>query len=78
VDTQRTSDRAEFTPGNVVIGDENTFWAYGQAAAAITAGVVTYNGTTFAISAAAGAHTAPVDIASGDYAWVRQTLPITA
>lgn len=77
VDTQRTSGRAEFKPGTVVVGDENSYWAYGQASAAITAGACTFNGTTFAITATAGNHTAPVAIASGDYAWVRQTAGIT-
>lgn len=77
VDTKRTSSRAEFKLGTVVVGDENSYWAYGQASGAIGAGVCVYTAATSLITTGAGAHTAPVAIADGDYAWVRQTAAIT-
>lgn len=73
VNTAETTTDALFGLGDNVLGDDANMWVYGQAAAAITAGVVTFTKATGAISAAAGSHTAPVDIADASYGWVRVT-----
>lgn len=59
----------------VGLGNNNTALIYaGPAAAAINANTVcTVNPTTGAITAAAGNHTTLQAIASGEYAWCRQT-----
>lgn len=72
-DTKRTSTTAEFKLGTVAHGDENGLWTYGVASGAISAGVVTLNTTTFAITSAAGSHTSPNAIADGSYGWVYKT-----
>lgn len=73
VDTKRPSSRAEFKLGTVVLGDENGLWTFGVASGAVGAGVCTLNTTTFAITSAAGNHTAPVALTDGQYAWVYKT-----
>ena len=73
VDTKRSSTRAEFKLGTVVLGDENGLWTYGQASGAVSVGTCTLNTTTFLITDAAGSHTSPIAIADGSYAWVYKT-----
>ena len=76
MNTAETSSTPLFGLKTNVLGDDGNQWVYGQASAAISAGVCTYTNATGAITAAAGSHTAPVAIASGDYAWVRLTTGI--
>lgn len=76
VNTAETSSTPLFALQTNILGDDGNQWVYGQASAAITAGVCTYTNSTGAITAAAGNHTAPVNIANGDYAWVRLTTGI--
>ena len=68
----------QFELGTVVYGAGNTQWAYGQASEAVATGTCTYNATTFAITDAAGNHTADTALASGQAGWVRLTAGATA
>lgn len=67
----------EVALGTVVLGDKDTIWVYGQATEAVT-GTCTLNTSTFAITDAAGNHTAEAAFAANDYGWVRQTAPVSA
>lgn len=73
VNTQEPTTEPTHGLGDNVLGDDANMWVYGQASAAISAGVCTFTKATGAITAAAGNHTAPVAIPSGSYAWVRVT-----
>lgn len=69
----RVSATPEFDLGQTVIGNDGKVWTYGVASGAISAGAVTLNASTFAITSAAGSHTAVVAIPSGSYGWVHKT-----
>ena len=62
--------------GSVVLGDKDTIWVYGQATEAVT-GTCTLNTSTFAITDAAGNHTAEAAFAANEYGWVRQTAAVS-
>lgn len=67
-----------FQPGLVMYGTDNTQWAFGLASGAVATGTCTYNAATFAITDAAGNHTADTALADGQYGWVRLTAGATA
>ena len=67
----------KFTLGHTEIGNKDTIFVYGQASGAVT-GTCTLNTTTFAITDAAGNHTADVAFAAGEYGFVRQTAALSA
>lgn len=73
VNTARRTTDKEFKLGTVVIGDDGNSWNYGQASEAVATGTCTLNASTFAITDAAGSHTADTAFASGEYGWVRLT-----
>ena len=62
--------------GDVTHANNDSIFVYVQASEAVT-GTCTVNTTTFALTDAAGNHTADVAFASGDYGWVRQTAPVS-
>jgi len=68
----------DFSLGNTVIGNNDTVWIYVQAGEAVATGTCTVTTSTFALTDAAGNHTADVAFASGDYGWVRQTAKLSA
>lgn len=78
VDPPSGIEAEQFQLGQAEFGAGNTQWAYGKASAAISAGVCTFNATTFAITAAAGNHTAPVALADGQEGWVYLTAGANA
>lgn len=63
---------AEHALGTVAFGNGNTSWIYVQASEAVATGTCTVS-AAFALTDIAGAHTADVAFASGEYGWVRQT-----
>ena len=64
--------------GTVQYGADNTQWVLGTASEAISVGTCTFNASTFAVTDAAGNHTAPVAAASGDLVWVYLTAGASA
>ena len=68
----------QFGLGTVKYGAGNTQWAYGVASGAVATGTCTYNATTFAITDAAGNHTADTALTDGQHGWVRLTAGATA
>jgi hypothetical protein len=73
VNTARRTTEAEFKVGTVVIGDDANAWTYGKASETVATGTCTLNGSTFAITDAAGNHTADTAFAANEYGWVRRT-----
>lgn len=69
----RVSDTPEFEVGQTVIGNDQKVWTYGVASGAVPAGVCTLTAGTFAITSAAGSHTAVAALADGQYGWVYKT-----
>lgn len=74
----RRTTTAEHDLGDTAVGNNNTVWIYVQASGAVATGTCTVNTTTFLVTDAAGAHTADVAFADGEYGWVRQTAQYTA
>lgn len=69
----RRTTTKEYTLGTPQIDDSNRTWVYVQASGAVATGTCTVSGA-FALTDAAGAHTADVAFASGEYGWVRATI----
>lgn len=74
---RRTTD-AEHDLGTAVIGNDDTIWLYVQASETVATGTCTVNTSTFALTDAAGNHTADVAFAANEYGWVRQTTKLSA
>ncbi|ABK44225.1 hypothetical protein Mmc1_1717 [Magnetococcus marinus MC-1] len=74
--TKRAS-RPDFQLGHTVRGNENTLWIYVLAAEAVATGSCTVNTTTYALTDAAGNHTAEAAFAAGEYGWVKQSAGLT-
>ena len=71
--SRRTTTR-EFTLGTAALDDQNRSWVYVQSDVAVAAAQVPVMSATFHLTAAtAGAYTADVGFAIGDYGWVRKT-----
>lgn len=68
----RRTTTKEYTLGTPQLDDSNRTWVYVQASEAVPVGVRTVS-AAFALTAAAGSHTADVAFASGEYGWVRKT-----
>lgn len=62
--------------GDVALANDDNIYVYVQASEAVTS-TCTVNTSTFALTDAAGNHTADVAFASGDYGWVRQTAKVS-
>lgn len=69
----RRTTEAEYDVGTTSRGTKNTAWIYVQASEAVSTGTCTVNTTTFALTDAAGEHTADTAFTSGEYGWVRAT-----
>lgn len=69
----RRTTTPEFALGQVVIGNKSRHWTYVLASEAVATGTCTVNATTFALTDAAGSHTADTAFASGEYGWVYKT-----
>lgn len=69
---RRTLD-AEYDVGTTARGTKNTAWIYVKASEAVATGTCAVNETTFALTDAAGEHTADTAFVSGEYGWVRAT-----
>lgn len=76
-DFDRRTTEQEHALGEVRAGNDNTLWIYGLASGSVATGTCTYNTSTYAITDAAGLHTADVAFADGEYGWVRQTAKRT-
>lgn len=72
---ERPDDMKE---GTIQYGADNTQWALGRVSGSVSAGVCTFNASTFAITSAAGNHTAPVNLTDGQLAWVYLTAGASA
>ena len=68
----RRTDTQEFTLGTPQLDDANRTWVYVRASENVATGTCTVSGT-FALTDAAGNHTADVAFVSGEYGWVRRT-----
>jgi hypothetical protein len=69
----RRTTEAEYDVGTISFGTNNTGWVYVLASEAVATGTCTVNTSTFALTDAAGEHTADTAFASGEYGWVRAT-----
>ena len=72
VNFARRTTTKEYTLGTPQLDDSNRTWVYVQASEAVATGTCTVSGA-FALTDAAGSHTADVAFASGEYGWVRKT-----
>lgn len=72
VNFARRTTTKEFSLGTPQLDDSNRTWVYVQASEAVATGTCTVSGA-FALTDAAGSHTADVAFASGEYGWVRKT-----
>lgn len=72
VNFARRTTNKEFKLGTPQLDDDNRTWVYVQASEAVATGTCTVSGA-FALTDAAGSHTADVAFASGEYGWVRKT-----
>lgn len=72
VNFARRTTTKEFSLGTPQLDDSNRTWVYVQASEAVATGTCTVSGA-FALTDAAGNHTADVAFASGEYGWVRKT-----
>lgn len=70
--TARRTTTQEYALGTPMLGAGNSTWVYVRASEAVTS-TCTVNTTTFALTDAAGNHTADDAFASGEYGWVRRT-----
>jgi hypothetical protein len=68
----RRTTTPEFELGTTAIGKSGRAWTYVQAAEAVATGTCTVSGA-FALTDAAGSHTADTAFASGEYGWVYRT-----
>jgi hypothetical protein len=68
----RRTTTPEFALGQVVIGNGAKHWTYVQASEAVATGTCTVS-AAFALTDAAGSHTADAAFASGEYGWVYKT-----
>jgi len=68
---RRTTNR-EYKLGTPQLDDDNRTWVYVQASEAVATGTCTVSGA-FALTDAAGSHTADTAFVSGEYGWVRKT-----
>ncbi len=68
----RRTTTKEYTLGTPQLDDSNRTWVYVQASEVVATGTCTVSGA-FALTDAAGSHTADVAFASGEYGWVRKT-----
>ena len=77
---QANLDARETSPdhnlGDVALASDDSIYVYCQASEAVT-GTCTLNTTTYALTDAAGNHTADVAFAANDYGWVRQTAKVS-
>ena len=78
VNFDRRTTSAEHALGETVIGNDDTIWLYGQATETVATGTCTINTSTWAITDAAGNHTADVAFVANEYGWVRQTAKLSA
>lgn len=69
----RRTTAPEFRVGTQFDGKQGVKWIYVLASESVATGTCTVNTSTFALTDAAGNHTADTAFASGDYGWVRQT-----
>lgn len=70
----RRTTTKEFVLGTSAMDDQNRTWVYVQADVVVAAAAVPVMSATFHLTAAAaGAYTADVAFAIGDYGWVRKT-----
>ena len=67
----------EHALGSVTLASEDNIYVYVQASEAVATGTCTVNTTTFALTDAAGNHTADVAFAINEYGWVRQTAKVS-
>jgi len=72
VNFARRTTTKEFSLGTPQLDDSNRTWVYVQASEAVGTGTCTVS-AVFALTDAAGSHTADVAFASGEYGWVRKT-----
>lgn len=72
VNFARRTTNKEFKLGTPQLDDDNRTWVYVQASEAVATGTCTVSGA-FALTDAAGSHTADAAFASGEYGWVRKT-----
>lgn len=68
----RRTTTKEYTLGTPQLDDSNRTWVYVQASENVATGTCTVS-AGFALTDAAGSHTADVAFASGEYGWVRKT-----
>lgn len=71
VNFARRTTTKEYTLGTPQLDDSNRTWVYVQASEVVS-GTCTVSGA-FALTDAAGSHTADPSFASGEYGWVRKT-----
>ena len=72
VNFARRTTTKEYTLGTPQLDDSNRTWVYVQASENVATGTCTVSGA-FALTDAAGSHTADTAFASGEYGWVRKT-----
>lgn len=72
VNFARRTTTKEYTLGTPQLDDSNCTWVYVQASESVATGTCTVSGA-FALTDAAGSHTADVAFASDEYGWVRKT-----
>jgi hypothetical protein len=72
VNFARRTTTKEYNLGTPQLDDSNRTWVYVQADEAVATGTCTVSGA-FALTDAAGSHTADTAFASGEYGWVRKT-----
>ena len=72
VNFARRTTTKEYTLGTPQLDDSNRTWVYVQASENVAIGTCTVS-VAFALTDAAGSHTADVAFASGEYGWVRKT-----
>ena len=68
----RRTTTKEYTLGTPQLDDSNRTWVYVQASENVATGTCTVS-AGFALTDAAGSHTADIAFVSGEYGWVRKT-----
>ena len=69
--------KSEHALGDAAVGSLDSVWVYGECAEPVAVGSCTMNDATFAITDLAGTHTAIVAGDTGDFMWIRRTLPLS-
>ena len=64
-------ETAEHALGDTTLGNDNYIYIYGKASEAVAVGTCTIDPSTYAITDAAGRHSALAAIPNGQFAWVR-------